>query len=188
MSTPARKATEACDFCNADVGESHQHLMCLATRKLECVCDACALLLDGQHQKYRRVPRRIRFLREFNMTDEQWNGFNVPIGMAFFSYNSAGNRVTATYVSPAGPVESQLTFEVWDELASTNAPIRTMEPDVEGLLVYRVGNSREHFIIPIDECFKLIAIIRLKWRGLSGGTEVWAEIGRFLDELKRRSL
>jgi Family of unknown function (DUF5947) len=63
-----------------------------------------------------------------------------------------------------------------------------MEPDVEGLLVYRVGNSREHFIIPIDECFKLIAIIRLKWRGLSGGTEVWAEIGRFLDELKRRSL
>jgi hypothetical protein len=188
MSTPAQKTIEVCDFCHADVAETHQHLMHLATRKLECACDACVLLLDGQHQKYRRVPRRVRFLPDFSMTDVQWNGFNVPIGMAFFSYNSTGNRVTATYLSPAGPVESQLTFELWDELASINPLMRTMEPDVEGLLVYRVGNSREHFILPIDECFKLIAIIRLKWRGLSGGTEVWAEIRRVLDELKRRSL
>src|SRR5262245_28934515 len=133
MSTPARKVTSVCDFCNADVGESHQHLMQLATRQLECACDACALLLDGQQQKYRRVPRRVRFLSDFNMTDAQWNAFNVPIGMAFFSYNSASNRVMATYLSPAGAVESQLTFELWDELASGNPPIRTMEPDVEGL-------------------------------------------------------
>jgi hypothetical protein len=188
MSTPARKAIEACDFCSAEIGELHQHLLQLGTRKLECACDACALLLDGQQQKYRRVPRRGRFLSDFNMTDAQWNAFNVPIGMAFFSHNSPGNRVTAIYPSPAGPVESQLTFELWDELASTNPAIRTMEPDVEGLLVYRVGNAREHFIIPIDECFKLIAIIRMKWRGLSGGAEVWAEICKFLDELKRRSL
>lgn len=187
MSTPARKAIESCDLCGAEIVELHQHLLQLGTRKLECACDACALLLDGQQQKYRRVPRRASFLSEFNMTDAQWNAFNVPIGVAFFSYNSAANHVTAIYPSPAGPVESQLTFELWDELASTNPSIRTMEPDVEGLLVYRVGNSREHFIIPIDECFKLIAIIRMKWRGLSGGAVVWVEIAKFLDELKRRS-
>jgi uncharacterized protein DUF5947 len=187
MSTPLRKATEACDLCGAELGELHQHLLQLGTRKLECACDACALLLDGQQQKYRRVPRRVRFLSDFNMTDAQWNAFNVPIGLAFFCYDSVGNRVTAIYPSPAGPVESQLTFELWDELAAINSPLRTIEADAEGLLVYRVGNAREHFIIPIDECFKIVAIIRMKWRGLSGGAEVWAEIAKCLDELKRRS-
>src|SRR5690349_12798001 len=118
MSTPLRKAIETCDLCGAEIGELHQHLMQPGTRKLECACDACALLLDGQKHKYRRVPRRVRFLSDFNMTDEQWSAFNVPIGMAFFSYNSSGNRISAVYPSPAGPVESQLTFELWDEVAS----------------------------------------------------------------------
>jgi hypothetical protein len=29
-------------------------------------------------------------------------------------------------------------------------------------------------------------MIRANWRGLSGGTEVWQEIGRFFDGLKHR--
>ena len=50
-------------------------------------------------------------------------------------------------------------------------PIRNCytEPDVEALLVNRVGAVREYFIVPIDECYKLVGLIRLHWRGLSGG-------------------
>jgi hypothetical protein len=59
-----------------------------------------------------------------------------------------------------------------------------MESDVEGLLVYRVGTAREHYIIPLDECFKLIGTIRLNWKGFSGGMLVWQEIGKFLERLK----
>jgi hypothetical protein len=67
-----------------------------------------------------------------------------------------------------------------------------MEADVEALLVNRIGHSRgftnpEYYIVPIDECFKLVGLIRSRWQGLSGGTEVWREIGKFFGELKARS-
>jgi hypothetical protein len=33
----------------------------------------------------------------------------------------------------------------------------------------------------------LVGLIRGNWKGLSGGTEVWIEIGRFFADLKSRS-
>jgi hypothetical protein len=67
-----------------------------------------------------------------------------------------------------------------------------MEADVEALLVNRIGHVRgfaaaEYYVLPIDECYKLVGLIRANWRGLSGGTEVWREIGQFFDGLKRRA-
>ena len=32
---------------------------------------------------------------------------------------------------------------------------------------------------PIDQCFRLVGIIRARWKGLSGGTEVWKDIAQF---------
>ena len=158
-----------------------------ASQKLECVCDACAILFSGQQQKYRRVPRRIRFLPQFQMTDAQWDGLAIPIGIAFLVRRATADRIVALYPSPAGPVESLLSLEAWEDIANENPELRSMDADVEGLLVYRVGTAREHYIIPIDECFKLIGLIRLKWKGFSGGMIVWQEIGKFLDQLKQRS-
>jgi hypothetical protein len=62
-----------------------------------------------------------------------------------------------------------------------------LEPDVEALLVNRVRDSRDYYIAPIDECYKLVGLIRANWRGLSGGQEVWQEIDRFFSDLKKRS-
>lgn len=177
---------EKCDLCRAPLAESHQHLFDPKSRVLDCACDACAILFGGEGQKYRRVPRRVRFLPDFHMTDEQWNGLMIPIGIAFLFRNSVSGRVTAIYPSPAGPVESQLTLEIWNEIAHENPEANTMEADVEGLLVYRVGTAKEHYIIPLDECFKLIGTIRLNWKGFSGGMQVWQEIGKFLERLKER--
>jgi hypothetical protein len=190
MSSPAASSAPAefCDFCHAILAETHQHLIETTNRKLECVCDPCAVLFSGQQQKYRRVPRRIRFLPNFRMTDAQWDALRIPIGIAFLLRSSAADRVTALYPSPAGPVESLLTLETWEEIALENPELRTLETDVEGLLVYRVGTAREHYIAPIDECFKLIGLIRLKWKGFSGGIIVWQEIGKFLETLKQRSV
>jgi hypothetical protein len=41
--------------------------------------------------------------------------------------------------------------------------------------------------VGIDECYRLVGLIRTRWRGLSGGPDVWTEIGRYFDELKGRS-
>ncbi len=187
-SAASPKAAEFCDFCHATLAEEHQHLIETARRDIECVCDPCAILFSSQDQKYRRIPRRVRFLPDFRMTDAQWDGLMIPIGIAFLVRNSSANRIMALYPSPAGPVESLLSLETWEDIARENPELRRLDSDVEGLLVYRVGTAREHYIVPIDECFKLIGLIRLKWKGFSGGMEVWKEIGKFLEALKAKSL
>ena len=67
-----------------------------------------------------------------------------------------------------------------------------MQPDIEALLVNRVGHAHEvsraeYFIAPIDECYRLVGLIRTNWKGLSGGSEVWGEIGRFFTDLRFRA-
>jgi hypothetical protein len=120
------------------------------------------------------------------MSDAQWDSLHIPINLAFFFSCSPAGRVIALYPSPAGAIESLLTLETWHELEEDNPILRELEPDAEALLVNRVGQAREYFRVPIDECYKLVGLIRSKWRGLSGGTEVWEEIGRFFAGLKVR--
>ena len=111
----------------------------------------------------------------------------LPIQLAFFFNATPEQRVVALYPSPAGAMESNLTFESWREIAAGNPILEKMEADVEALLVNRVGEKREYFIAPIDECYKLVGILRANWRGLSGGTEAWGKINDFFAQLKARS-
>jgi hypothetical protein len=37
---------------------------------------------------------------------------------------------------------------------------------------------------PIDRCFELVGLIRISWRGLSGGQEVWERIDTFFADLR----
>jgi hypothetical protein len=41
--------------------------------------------------------------------------------------------------------------------------------------------------VPISDCFELVGLIRTRWRGLTGGREVWEEIARFYEGLDRRA-
>jgi hypothetical protein len=189
-----REAVENCELCSREVAPTHQHLLEPVARKLVCACDACAILFSTQGRtKYKRIPRQSRYLPDFRITDSQWDGLMMPINMAFFFRSSPQNRVVALYPSPAGATESLLPLETWDEIALENPALHEMEDDVEALLVNRIGHARgfgdpEYFIVPIDECFRLVGLIRSRWQGLSGGAEVWQEIARFFAELRTNSL
>ena len=111
----------------------------------------------------------------------------IPIGMAFFFHSTAAGKVIALYPSPAGATESLLDLEAWDEIVRDNPALKEMEKDTEALLVNRVKGEREYYIVPIDECYKLVGLIRAYWHGLSGGTEVWEEIGKFFADLKDKA-
>jgi len=190
--SPSR-AVEQCELCSAGLAHEHPHLVEVASRQILCACDACATLFDGMEKsKYKRVSRRAEYLIDFEMTDCQWETLLIPINMAFFFRSSTEGRVIALYPSPAGAVESLLPLEAWNEIAESNHALSHLRPDIEALLVNRVGHAHgltqaEYYIAPIDECYKLVGLIRSNWRGLSGGTEVWTEIGRFFSDLRSRS-
>jgi len=188
-----RRRVEECELCSAELRSEHPHLIELTQRKLLCACDACALLFSGRAgTKYKRVPRDVRLLANFRMTDAEWEGLLIPINLAFFFQNSQHSRVSALYPSPAGATESLLPLETWSAIVQSNPALSELEPDVEALLVNRVGHSREsapaeYYIVPIDACYKLVGLIRIHWRGLSGGTEVWQEIGAFFAQLRAQA-
>ncbi|MGB7922558.1 MAG: DUF5947 family protein [Pyrinomonadaceae bacterium] len=183
-----RAVVERCEMCSMELAAEHQHLIEPLGRQLVCACDACAVLFSGQAgTKYRRVPRRIRFLPDFRITDGQWDSLMLPINLAFFFKSTPEEKTVALYPSPAGPTESLLGLDTWDEITQENPILEGMETDTEALLVNRVGSTRDYYLVPIDECYKLVGLIRAHWRGLSGGSEVWKEIERFFDGLKERA-
>ncbi len=109
----------------------------------------------------------------------------IPISLAFFFYSTPAQRFIALYPGPAGAAESLLPLNAWEDISAQSTDLRAMQPDVEALLVNRVGAAREYLIVPIDRCYQLVGLIRLHWRGLSGGALVWGEIAKFFDQLRR---
>jgi hypothetical protein len=183
-----RSQAERCALCAVILPPEHQHLIEPTERRLLCCCDACAILFSGgQNKKYRRVPRRVEKLADFRMTDAHWEDLHLPINLAFFFHSSPAQRVVAMYPSPAGPMESLLSLEAWQGLQDENPVLRELEPDVEALLVNRLGSVRDYYRVPIDECYRLVGILRSRWHGLSGGTEVWEQVGKFFSDLKTRT-
>jgi hypothetical protein len=183
-----RTVKEQCELCGLELAADHPHLLDTAGRQLICACDACAILFNHrQSGKYRRIVSRIEFLPDFRLDDTLWESLYIPIGLAFFLHSTPAGRVVAFYPSPAGATESLVPLEAWDVLAQENPIVRNLEPDTEALLVNRVGTARDCYLVSIDLCYKLVGLIRMHWRGLSGGVEVWGEIGRFFTELKEKS-
>jgi hypothetical protein len=189
--TEVRRATqERCDLCGAPVPHEHRHLLDAAKRELLCACRPCALLFSNRAASaghFKLVPERRLRIDDFLLADLEWEQLRVPVDMAFFFHSSAAGRVQAFYPGPLGATESLLGLEAWEQLAAANPVLSTLAADVEALLVNRARGARQHWLVPIDECYALVGLIRTHWRGLTGGKEVWQQIGRFYDELDRRS-
>jgi hypothetical protein len=183
-----RTPRERCELCSAEIPHEHPHLVEPAVRRLVCVCQPCAVLFSHREGgKYRRVPRRVERLADFRLSDVQWEGLGLLISLAFFLHSSAAGRVVAVFPSPGGAKESLLPLEAWQEVVAENPVLGSLEPDVEALLVNRVRGTREHFRVGIDECYKLVGLIRMHWQGFSGGPRAWDEIARFFAALKERA-
>ena len=80
--------------------------------------------------------------------------------MAFFFHNTQAERMMAFYPGPMGATESLLDLGAWETLEEANPVLVTIEPDVEALLVNRARGAREHWLVPIDECYGLVGLIR----------------------------
>jgi hypothetical protein len=181
---------ERCELCDAAIPAVHRHMLELSSRELLCACRPCSLLFDRDGAgagRYKLVPERRLRLDGFAIDDLAWEELRIPVEMAFFFHSTAAARVLAYYPGPMGPTESQLELDSWRELERRNPILSELEPDVEALLVNRVGDKHSHWLVPLDECYSLVGLIRVHWKGLSGGKQVWREIDRFFADLDRRA-
>jgi hypothetical protein len=183
------ETVERCELCGTPIDAGHRHVLEVATRELACACRPCALLFDrGEVEtRYRAVPERRLALADFELTDLMWEELRLPVDIAFVLRTTREAGVQAFYPGPMGATESLLRLEAWEELQAANPILATLEPDVEALLVDRALGARRHWLVPIDECFALVGLIRTQWRGLTGGKEVWQELDRFFAALDERS-
>ena len=185
-----REPPERCELCGEAIAERHRHLLDTERRELMCACRACSLLFAdpaASRGRYKLVGDRRLRIEDLRLDDLTWEELRLPVDMAFFFHRSAAGRVEAFYPSPMGPTESLLGLEAWTALEDANPLLRTLEPDTEALLVNRVRGARQHWIVPIDECYALVGLIRTRWRGLTGGADVWRAIAEFFEELDRRA-
>lgn len=184
----AEMEVERCEFCSAALNSNHRHLLQVSDRKIICTCDPCALRFQSVvGGRFQLIPREVRILSEFRMADAEWNDLALPINLAFFVNSVVSGKVIAVYPSPAGPVEAFLSRDSWNLLTTRNPVLDSLKPDVEALLINRVGAAREYFIAPIDACYELVGVIRQNWRGFSGGETVWDEIKRVFVRLAKQA-
>lgn len=157
-----------------------------------CSCRPCYLVLTPQGAalgRFKAVPSRYADLGDGGLSDAQWDSLQIPIGLAFFFYNSSSKSMVGFYPGPAGATESQLPLSVWEDICNAHPLLRSMEPDVEAFLAYQTkrGAAQQSMIVPIDSCYELVGRIRKKWKGFDGGDEAWREIDSFFDGLRARS-
>lgn len=187
---PAAAPGEVCDYCATQLGPAHGHLIDLRARRILCACRPCYLVLEpagAANGRYKAVPTRYVEVPEFAVASADWDTLQIPIGLAFFFYNSLEQKMVAFYPGPAGATESLLSLDTWGELAARYPVFTTLAQDVEAVLIHRREGANRCFIVPIDAAYELVGIIRTSWRGFDGGEEAWRRIDRFFETIGERS-
>jgi uncharacterized protein DUF5947 len=170
----------ACELCGRPTGDAHRHLLDTSRDDLLCACRACTVLF-GRDQasggRFRLLPdRRVR------VPGLAPAALGVPVGLAFFVRHADGS-VSAHYPSPAGATRWLVDPRTWATVASGRPELATLAADVEALLVNTARGHSDAWLVPIDDCRRLVAVVRRHWKGLSGGDRVWPEIERFFGDL-----
>ena len=158
----------------------------LEERRIECTCEACWALRSGDRE-YRPVGTRVAWLPDLAMNDERWAGFGIPIGLAFFMRSTHRRRRGGALPEPGGRHRVRAGPAAWDALVADNPVLARLESDAEGLIVNRLADPPQYAIAPIDECYRLVGLVKANWEGISGGAALEGAIGGFFDELRRRA-
>lgn len=175
ISRSAPAADERCELCDTPLPDEHRHVLDLHDDLLRCACRGCALLFEREaaaRGHYRLVPQR-RVRLEADDVDA-----GVPVGLAFFVVQPDGS-VVVRYPSPIGMTSGVAAAETWCGFVVRWPQLLGLAPSVEALLVNTSRGRHEHWIVPIEDCYRLAGVIREHWTGMSGGTAVWPAVDEF---------
>jgi hypothetical protein len=180
---PAGDGGPHCELCPLSLADDHKHLLDLEERRIVCVCPTCWSVRSGD-ARYRPTGSRTVWLDGLELSDELWAEFQIPIGLAFFLRSSETGKVVSLYPSPAGATESELDLDAWDRLVAANPVLEDLDPDAEALIVNRMAAPHVHAIAPLDDCYRLVGIVKATWEGISGGAAMEAAVQRYFDDLR----
>ena len=175
---------ERCSFCGISLNDDHRHLVDVTIKKFMCTCEMCRITLM-ESSRYKPLPNRIFALKDFILSDSLWHDFLIPVNMAFFVIRPEQEGAVAYYPAPTGATESKLKMDAWETLVLQNPILENLMPDYEALLINRLDDEAQYYIVPIDQCYKLIGKIRITWQGISGGADVNHVIRDFFHHLKK---
>lgn len=180
---PPSAAGPRCELCPLSLADDHKHLLDLEERRIVCVCPTCWSIRSGD-ARYRPTGSRTLWLEPFELTDELWAAFQIPIGLAFFLRSSSTGSIVGLYPSPAGATECELDLVAWQQLVSANPVLEDLDPDAEALIVNRMATPHVHAIAPLDDCYKLVGIIKATWEGINGGAAMEAAVQSYFNDLR----
>ncbi|MEU2714345.1 DUF5947 family protein [Streptomyces sp. NPDC007205] len=182
-SAAERAGPERCDLCASPVPDEHRHMYDTGREQVLCACPACAVLFAGAGAgggQYLLVPRR-----RVRLDPVDTGPLGVPVGLVFFVPRADGT-VTAQGPSPAGAMRWEVDAARWQQMCGAVPQLATVAPEVEALLVNTVRGLDHHWIVPVDDCLRMVALVRREWRGLAGGGRVWPAVEQFFTELCER--
>jgi hypothetical protein len=179
--------TARCELCPLSLAEDHKHLLDLEERRIVCVCPTCWSIRSGE-ARYRPTGSRTLWLEGLELSDELWAAFQVPIGLAFFMRSTSTGAIVGLYPSPAGATECELDLEAWGRLVAANPVLEDLDPDAEALIVNRLVDPHLYVIAPLDDCFRLVGIIKATWEGISGGRAMEEAVARYFGDLREVAL
>jgi hypothetical protein len=173
---------ERCGMCAAAIPSRHRHALDTQRGGVMCLCRSCALLFErdsASQGHYRLIPRRRLRLEGLAPSALGPSG----VGLAYF-VRQPGGEVIAHYPSPLGSATFQVEADVWQSQVTGCPPLAGLAPQVEALLLNTARGADERWIVPVDDCFRLTALIGREWVGLSGGSRVWPQVEAFFATLK----
>lgn len=182
-------AQHGCDMCGDPLADAHRHVVDASARRLLCCCTACALLFSSEgagQGRYLPVPDSYRRLSAPPLTAATFDPLGIPVGTAFFFFDTAAGKLLACYPSPAGATESLLDISAWSSLLAEHPDLAGLAPDTQALLVHRDADRFAGFLVPIDACYELVGLVRRHWKGLDGGEEAHQAIGEFFAAIEQR--
>ena len=175
-----------CNLCPIGLGDQHRHLLHLDERRILCVCETCWSMHSGDAE-YRPAGLRTIWLHDFELSDELWAGLEIPIGLTFIMRSTGTGTIVALYPSPAGATEMELDLFSWAAMCAANPILDRLEPDAEALIINRLADPPQYVLAPIDQCYRLVGMIKSRWEGISGGRAIDSAVAEFFDDLRAMS-
>ena len=171
-------------MCSVPIPADHRHLLHVEERRDRLHLRDLPRALrrrgrvpaDGQPH---RLARRARALGRALGVVPDPDRPRVLLPLEHGRADGDGGSSRSTRARPARPSASS-TSAPWEQLVAANPVLEGLEPDAEALIVNRLGAARQHAIVPIDECYRLVGLVRVSWEGISGGTAHGDAVARVL--------